>query len=149
MDAALKILIEQAISQEQLSHDFYERMARLVSHQETKETFQYLAQEEMGHKEFLQGCLTPGGCPLQGRAQDVHLAEQMEAPPISEDLSPKEALVIAMKREEVSYHFYQRLAGMQPPGENRDFLNKMAQVELGHKEKMEYLYNNVAFPEVW
>jgi hypothetical protein len=25
----------------------------------------------------------------------------------------------------------------------------MAQVELNHKEKMEYLYDNAAFPEVW
>jgi len=25
----------------------------------------------------------------------------------------------------------------------------MARVELSHKEKMEYLYDNTAFPEVW
>jgi rubrerythrin len=149
MDAELQILIEHAINQEELSHEFYQRMARLVSHQETRDTFEYLAKEELGHKQFLQSCLTPEGCPLQGRPQDVHLAELMEAPPFSEDLSPKEALVIAMKREEASYHFYQRLASLQPPGEARDFLSKMAQVELGHKEKMEYLYDNVAFPEVW
>jgi len=41
------------------------------------------------------------------------------------------------------------LAALQPPGEIRSFLEKMAQMELGHKEKMEYLYDNAAFPEVW
>jgi len=25
----------------------------------------------------------------------------------------------------------------------------MAQVELSHKEQVEYLYDNTAFPEVW
>ena len=53
-------------------------------------------------------------------------------------------------------HFHQRrdpagpfLAALQPPGETRNFLEKMAKVELSHKEKMEYLYDNTAFPEVW
>jgi rubrerythrin len=71
------------------------------------------------------------------------------APTISDDMTPKEALVIAMKREEGSYRFYQTLAGLQPPGEIQAFLEKMANVELKHKEKVEYLYDNAAFPEVW
>ena len=73
----------------------------------------------------------------------------LDAPPISPDLSPKEALIIAAKREEGAYRFYQALASLQPPGEVQDFLNRMAEVELQHKEKVEYLYDNAAFPEVW
>lgn len=149
MNQELQALIEQAIAQEELSHAFYRRMADLVSHAETKETFAYLAQEELDHKAFLKQCLTPAGCTLAGKATDTRLAEIMQAPPISEDLSPREALVVAMKREEGSYHFYKHLASLQPPGDAKDFLEKMAEVELGHKEKVEYLYDNAAFPEVW
>jgi rubrerythrin len=149
MSTELAVLIRHAIAQEELSHDFYQRMADLVGHQETKETFQFLAREELDHKAFLQNCLTPQGCLLAGEAKDVHLAEIMHAPAITDDMSPKEALVIAMKREEGSYRFYQRLASLQPPGEAKSFLEKMAAMELGHKEKVEYLYTNVAFPEVW
>jgi rubrerythrin len=149
MGTEMEAVIKSAIVQEELSHEFYTRMANLVSHAETKETFQYLAKEELEHKHFLESCLTPQGCTLVGRPQDVHLAEHLEAPAFREDLSPKEALVIAMKREEGSHRFYQALAALQPPGEIRDFLKKMAQVELSHKEKMEYIYNNTAFPEVW
>jgi len=58
-------------------------------------------------------------------------------------------LKVAMKREEGSYHFYERLAGLQPPGDAKAFLEKMARVELSHKQKVEYLYTNAAFPEVW
>ena len=149
MTTELQAIIKNAIAQEELSHEFYQRMAKLVSHAETRETFEYLAKEELEHKVFLKSCLTPQGCKLVGQAQNVHLAELLEAPAFSEALSPKEALVIAMKREEGAYRFYQTLAGLQPPGEIRAFLEKMAQMELGHKEKMEYLYDNVAFPEVW
>ena len=149
MDTELKAIIKNAITQEELSHEFYQRLANLVSHAETKETFQFLAREELEHKAFLESCFTPEGCKLVGQAQNVHLAELLKAPAFSTDLSPKEALVIAMKREEGSHNFYQALAALQPPGEIRSFLEKMAQMELGHKEKMEYLYDNAAFPEVW
>ena len=149
MTTTLKTLIEQAIRQEELSHEFYTRMSKLVTQGETKETLEWLAKDELEHKAFLQSCLTPTGCTLAGEAQDTHLAEIMKAPAITPDLTPKEALMVAMKREEGSYHFYQRLASLQPPGEAKAFLEKMAKMELGHKEKVEYLYDNVAFPEVW
>jgi rubrerythrin len=149
MSAEMEDLIKNAIKQEELSHDFYKRLAGLVSHAETKDLLEYLAKDELEHKAFLQSCFTPEGCKLVGQAQNVHLAEMLEAPTISYDLSPKEALVIAMKREEGSYRFYQTLAGVQPPGEIQAFLEKMAKVELQHKEKVEYLYDNAAFPEVW
>ncbi len=149
METELQAIVNNAIAQEELSHEFYLRMANLVSHQDTRETFQYLAQEELEHKAFLQSCLTPQGCKLVGHPRNVHLAELLQAPEITPDMSPKEALVIAMKREEGSHRFYQTLAGLQPPGEIRDFLEKMARMELSHKEKMEYLYDNVAFPEAW
>jgi len=149
MNPELEVLIRQAIAQEEWSRAFYQRMADLVSHPEARETFEYLAQEELEHRDFLKQCLTPAGCVLAGQATDTRLAEIMQTPPISEELSPKDALVVAMKREEASYNFYKHLASLQPPGEIKDFLDKMAAVELSHKEKVEYLYNNAAFPEIW
>lgn len=149
MSAEMEAIVKSAIAQEELSHLFYKRLAGLVSHQETKDILEFLAKDELEHKAFLQSCFTPQGCKLVGGAQNTHLAEMLEAPSISDELSPKEALVIAMKREEGSYQFYQTLAGLQPPGEIQAFLEKMAKVELQHKEKVEYLYDNVAFPEVW
>jgi rubrerythrin len=149
MSEELDAIIKSAIAQEELSHDFYLRLANLVSHADTKDFLKYFAQEELEHKQFLQSCFTPQGCKLVGNPQEVHLAEMLEAPAFSEDMTPKEALIIAAKREEGSYHFYQALAALQPPGEIKAFLEKMARVELSHKEKMEYLYDNTAFPEVW
>jgi rubrerythrin len=149
MSTQLEAIIKSAIAQEESSHNFYRRLASVVSQPETKDILEYLAKEELEHKAFLQSCVTPQGCKLVGEAQNVHLAELLEAPPMSDDMSPKEALIIAMKREEGSYRFYQALAGLQPPGEVQAFLKKMAQVELTHKEKVEYLYGNAAFPEVW
>jgi len=75
MNDELKPLIEQAIRQEELSHEFYTRLAKVVSHEETKETLEWLAKDELEHKAFLESCLTPTGCTLVGQAQDTPLAE--------------------------------------------------------------------------
>ena len=149
MSTELEAIIQSAIVQEELSHGFYKRLAGLANQPETKNTLEYLAKEELEHKAFLQSCFTPHGCTLAGEAQNVHLAELLEAPAISPGMTIKEALIIAAKREEGAYRFYQALASLQPPGEVQAFLNKMAKVELQHKEKVEYLYDNAAFPEVW
>jgi rubrerythrin len=149
MSTELEAIIKSAIDQEELSHNFYQRLAGLVTQPETKNTLEYLAKEELEHKAFLQSCFSPRGCTLAGEAQNVHLAEILAVPAISNEMSPKEALAIAAKREEGAYRFYQALASLQPPGEVQAFLNKMAKVELQHKEKVEYLYDNAAFPEVW
>ena len=149
MSTELEAIIKSAITQEELSHGFYLRLAGLVSHPETKDTLEYLAKEELEHKAFLQSCFTPQGCTLAGEAQNVHLAELLEAPVISAGMTIKEVLAIAAKREEGAYRFYQALASLQPPGDVQAFLTKMAKVELQHKEKVEYLYDNAAFPEVW
>lgn len=149
MSTELEAVVKSAIAQEEMAHDFYNRMAEVMSQADTKETFRYLAKEELEHKHFLESCFTPMGCKLVGQPKDVHLAELLEAPAIHPNMSPKEALVVAMKQEEVSHRFYQALAALQPPGEIRDFLEKMARMELAHKGKMEYLYDNTAFPEAW
>ena len=149
MSTELEAIIKSAIAQEELSHAFYKRLAGLVSHADTKDTLEYLAREELEHKAFLQSCFTPQGCTLVGQAQNVHLAEMLAAPAIGDNMAPKEALAIAAKRGEGAYRFYQALASLQPPGEIQAFLEKMAKVELQHKEKVEYLYDNAAFPEVW
>jgi rubrerythrin len=61
-------------------------------------------------------------------------------------MTSKDIYLVAANRELNSYHFYLSLAEIHPSGEARDLLHRMAQEELKHKEKMEYLYANTAFP---
>jgi rubrerythrin len=55
---------------------------------------------------------------------------------------------LAVKRSNGLCRFYQSLVEMQPPGQVREFMENMARTELNHKDKLEYLYDNVAFPEL-
>jgi len=59
----------------------------------------------------------------------------------------EDVFLVAAHREAKSHQFYTELAGMHPKGETQDMLLKIANEELKHKEKMEYLYANTAFPQ--
>jgi rubrerythrin len=149
MENEIKALLQEAISQAELSQQFYFDMAALVSQPETKDIFRYLAQNELQHKTFLERWLAQEVCPFTPQASDFHIAELLELPRLTKELSPKDALALAVKRKEASYKFYQNLASLQPEGETRDFLYKMAMMKLEDKDRLEDLFDNVAFPEVW
>ena len=142
-------LIHEAMDQHELARDFYHRMAHRVSHADTRETFEYLAQESEENKARLHQCLTPDGCPVVPPVHDVHLAEHLKVPKVTEGMPPKEALAVAIKRSEGLVKFYQSLIELQPDGEIRRRLEYLARAELGHMEKLEDIYDTVAFPEVW
>ena len=141
-------LIHGAMEQHERARDFYHRLAHRVSHAETREMFEYLAKEAEENKDRLHHCLTPEGCPVVPPVHDLHLVEHLKVPEVTEGLSPKEALALAIKRSEGLCRFYQFLLELQPEGEIRRCLEYLARAESGHKEKPEDIYDTVAFPEV-
>jgi rubrerythrin len=62
-------------------------------------------------------------------------------------MSSQDVYLIASHRESRSHLFYSELAGLHTEGDTKTMLLKMANEELKHKEKMEYLYSNTAFPQ--
>ena len=101
------------------------------------------------NKARLHQCLTPEGCPVVPPVHDVHLAEHLQVPKAAEGMLPKEAVALAIKRSEGLCRFYQSLVELQPEGEIRRRLEYLGRAELSHKEKLENLYDTVAFPEAW
>jgi rubrerythrin len=75
------------------------------------------------------------------------IAEHQKEPEVKADMSSSEVYLVASHRELRSHQFYTSLAAQHAAGEGRDMLLKMANEELKHKEKMEYLYANTAFPQ--
>ncbi|MDD5641173.1 MAG: hypothetical protein PHX53_05955 [Syntrophales bacterium] len=142
-------LIHEAMNQHELARDFYHRMAHRVAHADTREMFEYLAREAKENKARLHQCLTPEGCPVVPPTHDLHLAEHLMVPKLADDMPPKDALALAVKRSEGLLRFYNSLLELQPEGEIRRRLEYLALTESSHKEKLEDMYDNVAFPEVW
>jgi rubrerythrin len=72
---------------------------------------------------------------------EYKIAEYLEEPEIDGDMSSQEVYLVAAHRESRSRQFYTELANLHADGNTQTMLLKMANEELKHKEKMEYLYS--------
>ena len=150
MGNTLSSAIDIAITKEQEAYDFYMDLYNLVEDKEAKSTLKYIAQEEAKHKEFLKTCQEGQFCSAVLKLEtpvDYKIVEHMEKPDIKKNIKSAEVYLIAANRELNAYTFYKSLADSYPAGDVKDLLTKMASEELKHKEKMEYLYSNTAFPQ--
>lgn len=146
----LESLINVAIAREEAAYAFYKELQEKIDDKEVYETLEFLAGEEQKHREFLVGYKEGrlGADALQmSDAVDYKIAEHLEAPDPDADMESKDVYLVAANRELQSHNFYKALADIHPDGEAREVLLKMASQELKHKEKVEYLYANTAFPQ--
>ena len=146
----LSELVETAIKKEEEAYDFYIDIYGKVNDESVKEAIKSIADEEKKHKAFLVKYRDEGWAPKDLKLNDVtyyKIAEYQQEPEIAGEMKSKDAYLIASHRELRAYNFYSQLAEIHPEGDLKELLVKMANEELKHKEKMEYLYANTAFPQ--
>lgn len=149
-DQRLMQLIDTAIKREEEAFDFYMDILGKVNEDHVIETIEEIAQDEKKHKAFLVKYRDEQWSPKDLKMTDVtyyKIAEYQEEPEIKSDMKSEDVYLVASHRELRSYKFYSELAGLHPASEVKELLLKMANEELRHKEKMEYLYANTAFPQ--
>lgn len=150
MQKTLNSAIDIAITKEQEAYDFYMDLFNKVEDKEAKSTLKYIAQEEARHKEFLMTCQEGRYCATVLKLEtpvDFKIVEHMEKPDIKKNIKSEEIYLIAANRELNAYNFYSGLAQSHPAGDVKELFTRMANEELKHKEKMEYLYANTAFTQ--
>lgn len=144
----LEYFINVAIVKEETAYDFYMDLHGKVTDGTVKDTLKFLAAEEKKHKEFLEA-YRDGQVGSKALAMDApidyKIAEHIEKPDIEKDINTNEIYLLAAHRELNAYNFYKSLSGVQPDGEVKDMLLRMANEEMKHKEKVEYLYSNTTF----
>ncbi|UCF92262.1 MAG: ferritin family protein [Desulfobacterales bacterium] len=150
MDQRLMDLIDMAIQREEEAYSFYMDIYGKVDDAGVKDTIQWIAAEEKKHREFLVN-YREGRYGAEGlRMSDVtyyNIAEYQKEPEVKEGMSSSDVYLVASHRELRSHRFYSELANLHAEGETKSVILKMANEELKHKEKMEYLYANTAFPQ--
>lgn len=146
----LEKLIDIAITKEEEAFRFYTSLFDNTADNTARETLTFLAEEELKHREFLvdyrNGKYAENSLSMNTPV-DYRIAEYIEKPDAEKDPDSAAIYLIAAHMELDSYNFYSGLAGIQPEGEVKEMLIRMAAEELKHKEKVEYLYSNMAFPQ--
>ena len=150
MERRIVDLLELAIRREEEAYDFYMDICGVVEDQSVKDAIEFIAGEEKKHKAFLVNYRDGnyGADALRmADSVDYKIAEYLEEPEIEENMKSQDVYLIAAHRESRSHQFYTELADLHAEGDTKSMLLKMANEELKHKEKMEYLYSNTAFPQ--
>lgn len=144
-------ILAGAIGREIEARDFYRQVAERAGNSTVKETFQQLAQEEAGHQELLESCRADPAklLKIQAPAVDYKVAEITELPAFALDMKPADAIALAMKKEQQAVEFYRQMeANAADSGVKAMFAN-LANMELGHKHRLENVFVEIGYPEVF
>jgi rubrerythrin len=147
-DANFNSILEKAIANEEEARQFYLKLAEIFTDKMARDTLIYLASEEKKHKEYLLRYREESFIGNAVGANDEinnKIAEFLKPRGIKADMESKDVYLLAAARELNSYNFYMGMASIHPDGEIKQMLLKMANEEMKHKEKVEYLYSNTAF----
>ena len=147
----LRGLFALAIRREVEAYDFYSKIAESMENEEVREIFRKLATEELGHKALLEKFESDPTVEMKFDRPpvDLMIAESTELPRLTMDMKPADAIALAMKKEQQACEFYRKMAdGTTDEGIRKAFLG-LADMELGHKARLENAFVEMGFPEVF
>jgi rubrerythrin len=143
-------IMQQSIAAEIAARDFYRRAADRIEDPATRDMFLSLSADEEKHREILETFrFNPEARVEFEKVTDFSVAETEELPELSFDMSPAEALQVAMKKEQEAMELYQRFADQCEDAEIRKIYTELAAMERGHKARIEGLFVDTAYPEKW
>jgi len=146
-----KDAINFAIKREEEAYKFYTDLAKKSERPGMKNVFKELAGEEKKHKsqlltiknsskeKFMQ--ITPK------KIIDLRFSDYLQDISPSEDLTYQQALILAIKREKEAYNLYSSLAKISKDAKLVSIFNSLANMEAGHKMRLEIEYDDFIFTE--
>ena len=146
-----KEILKMAVGNEVEAYEFYRDAAAKMKDPAMKKTFMELADEESGHKVLLEGYLSNEMKDMKfSEEKDYKVAETVEAPQtLSTDMAFKDAIALAMKKEQEAMEMYQQFADASEGAKQKETFLELAKMEKGHKVRLEGIYTDIAFIEVW
>jgi len=143
-------IIANAIDREVEAYSFYRSVSERVKDPALKAIFTELAGEETKHRTYLQAVLTQGkGAMHFSESADYRVTDSTASPALSPTMKPLDGLVLAIKKELDAMQMYSQLANANTDPEQKMIFQQLAAMEKGHKTRLEEIYTNMAFPEVW
>lgn len=144
----LQQVVDFAIEREETAYQLYKRAAELTESPAARKLFEELAGEELVHKEVFSH-IDPdkladhNSCTLP----EVTIGQYLRNTPFNPTMTYQEILTFALKAEEEAYQLYKASAGMTEDPKLQKTLLAFAEVELGHRRKIEGLYNEKVLTE--
>lgn len=141
-------MIRFAIRKEQDAATMYETYANLAENPGTKRMFEELVEEEKKHKKLLEDVTRKDVEDYKlTDIPNLKIAEYSEKEEFKPEMSFQEALILAIKKEEKSYHLYNSFVKGTDNPQLKKLFQSLAQEEAKHKLKLETEYDQHVFKE--
>ncbi len=152
LDEHFREIIKIAISNEENAEKFYREAAEKVKLEHAKTALLELAKEETGHAEFLKSILEKGVDEILAAQpsrpiQDLKIVDYLSVKELNEYANYQDVLTAAMQREKIAYDFYMGMADLVSDDKLKGIMLKLAEVEMGHKNRLEKLYEEEFYQE--
>jgi rubrerythrin len=147
-----KAIIEGAVKVEDQSIALYTMALENAKYPSSKVFLKELLEEEKHHKKKLDAILKDRSKISQlgssnSEIQDLKIVDMLEDTPLSDEADYEAILVYAAKREKSTYDYYKTLALGFRGTDLGELFSKLAQEELGHKNKLEREYDEYVLSE--
>jgi rubrerythrin len=104
----------------------------------------------MGHKELLEKFKYDPTMVMKIEAPpDYKVAEATELTKLSIAMKPADAIALAMKKEQQAVEFYREFRDRATERSIKDVFENLANMELGHKHRLENVFVEIGYPEVF
>jgi rubrerythrin len=133
-----------AIAEEQAAADFYMRLAQRTNVPGMKQALLSFAQEEMSHKAKLEA-IQSGSMFVAApqKIADLKIADYVVDVTPDPEMSYRDALIVAMKKEKAAFRLYIDLAASVPDEAVKKTFLALAQEEAKHKLRFEVEYDDL------
>jgi rubrerythrin len=150
---SIEEILREAIQGEVESYELYTNAASMIRADHIRDTLRELAQEEVGHKTYLERMLANPASLRRGvkrlrsePTQDYKIGDHLVLKPLGPDSTFQDVLIFASRKEQQSYELYRDLAE-DNEGEVRDLFEAMSKDELRHKNLVERWYEEVVYQD--
>jgi rubrerythrin len=138
-------ILDFAIAREVEAIELYSDLMRKVEKPELRSALKGFIKEELEHKEKLETEKAEGIVLKDEEVGNLGIAEYVEGGEARPDMSYKDLLILAMKKEAASVKLYTNLAKMAEDEKLKDTFLLLAQEEAEHKLRFELEYDLTFF----
>ena len=142
-------VIELAIEREVQAYLMYTTLAGMMINKGMRSLFMAMAAEELGHKANLElemmklGRVVPNE-PIKANYKELTEAERSVD---GIDMEYKDAILLAVQKEDAAFQLYSELALNSDNAETRNMFLEMAEQEMKHKMRFQEEYENIISDE--
>ena len=104
----------------------------------------------MKHKDYLQKFLETKAETIKiDDSEDYNLSQDIDRPRMTTEMDFRDAIKLAIKREEEAMQLYADIANSCLDKAEQDIFVGLSKMEKLHKTELEEIFLNVGFNEVW